>query len=250
MRLLNRFLPPPLKNLLKGAYHRLKFLYGKVFKNSYFEHFGRVYSADLIFDADSPGGRLPTTHERAVYLNYQQEYKFCAQFCQGDVVMDAGCGSGHGAQTIVGLGGATNYYDIDASKHAIDYARKMSANSRARFDVQSVTNLRLDSGMFDVVLCLGVLGYLVPFGTLGRAVAECCRVLKKGGLFVASIPNYAMFQFRHRIFWLLYTHALLAPLVGLRRIFAGRLQEKHSQMLLEKIETRLLDGLKRFTHDR
>lgn len=110
----------------------------------------------------------------------------------GDVVLDAGCGTGQHAQHLAGVASRVVGIDADAARVAI--ARSSCGNlDNASFFVGSVTKLPFSDGSFDVVLLAQVLHHLGGNDVHGadalreqckRALVEAKRVLRTGGRLV------------------------------------------------------------------
>ena len=79
-------------------------------------------------------------------------------------------------------------YGIDFSREMVEAARKRVERhaGRAILFQADAENIPLDSAMFDLVLCIGVLGYLASDE---EAVGEIHRVLRPSGYAVLSVGN-------------------------------------------------------------
>ena len=95
-------------------------------------------------------------------------------------VLDAGCGEG---VLVDEYAGRLDIVGIDANY------------SSPRVSQGSLTALPCANASFDRALCLDVLEHL-SFEDQPRAVAELSRVLKPGGILLASVPNLAHLQSR------------------------------------------------------
>jgi len=101
--------------------------------------------------------------------------------------LDIGCGSGVYVEELVAMG-----FDVSG----VDLAPEMLATCRKRFEGRSdakvhfqqadVEHLPFPDGGFDLVVCVGVLGYLLSDE---RALAEIQRVLKPGGYLLLNLTN-------------------------------------------------------------
>lgn len=119
-------------------------------------------------------------------------------------ILDVGCGPAVLAPELVARG--HEYVGIDASRGMIDTARSgLLALERLSFAIAGAEHLPFKHGAFDIVICIGVLDRLPK---PERALVEMARVLRPGGLLLASFPNrlspYAVW--RGTVFY---------PLVGL-----------------------------------
>jgi 2-polyprenyl-6-hydroxyphenyl methylase/3-demethylubiquinone-9 3-methyltransferase len=105
-----------------------------------------------------------------------------------DSVLDLGCGDGRSGTYLAAHAAA--YKGVDVSSEAVKLARVRG------LDVERITDasvLPFPHGTFDVVVCIEVLEHLFE---PQLAVAEALRVLKPGGLFLATVPNAAYWRDR------------------------------------------------------
>ncbi len=99
----------------------------------------------------------------------------------GDV-LDAGCGDGSIAELVVGRSKSVTC--IDASAPMIEAAkRRLGRFENARCEVADVERLTQARPAFDHALLLNV---LVHVASPAKAIAECARVLRRGGSLVVS----------------------------------------------------------------
>lgn len=93
-------------------------------------------------------------------------------------VLDVGCGAGEIAERIAREIGA-DVVALDASQRMVDLTRERGVEA-VLGDIQA---LPFDDGSFDCVIAGWVLYHVVDRAT---AIAECARVLRPGGRFVAA----------------------------------------------------------------
>jgi 2-polyprenyl-3-methyl-5-hydroxy-6-metoxy-1,4-benzoquinol methylase len=99
----------------------------------------------------------------------------------GDV-LDAGCGDGSIAEVLAPR--AKSVTCVDASEPMIQAAtRRLARFEHARFEVADVEHLPQARPAFDQALLLNV---LVHVASPAKAIAECARVLRRGGSLVVS----------------------------------------------------------------
>jgi ubiquinone/menaquinone biosynthesis C-methylase UbiE len=105
--------------------------------------------------------------------------------------VDLGCGTGTYTRKLVKKGAITE--GIDFSREMINIA--IGRNSTAKYSVNDLaTKLPFNNGEFDIALSIMVLHSIAHIHT---PVGEACRILKKGGQFIAVIPHPAHIdQFR------------------------------------------------------
>ena len=97
----------------------------------------------------------------------------------GARLLDLGCGTGHQMADLRGRGFEVT--GVDGSAEMLGHAREN--NPDAELHQADVDRLPLPDGSFDYVLCIEVLRYLPE---PARAVAEMARVLKPGGVALAT----------------------------------------------------------------
>lgn len=107
------------------------------------------------------------------------------------LLLEIGCGNGTTISFLVrnlGISG-NDYLGIDISRNAIKQAKKMFP--QGNFLTADCANLPLPSNSIDIVLCHGVLMYLLdPY----KGLKEAFRVLKKGGCLLLGEPTNDVFK--------------------------------------------------------
>ena len=99
--------------------------------------------------------------------------------------LELGCGAGN---VILSAPETNTAFGSDFSLAMLRQARQ-NANGRAgAFPLLAANALSppIESGVFDNILCLGVLEYIPNYP---RVLSECHRVLASGGQFIVSVPN-------------------------------------------------------------
>lgn len=106
----------------------------------------------------------------------------------GEVVLDAGCGSGAYSFTL-GFKGVT-VYGVDMDKEKIKQCQKMSeemaAGNRTYFYKADITKLPFDNNFFDKILFSETLEHIKDEK---KAIEELYRVLKPNGKLIISVPS-------------------------------------------------------------
>lgn len=135
------------------------------------------------------GERMILEHDRHddLYVHHVARYGFSSQFVKNRVVLDIACGSGYGAKILLDSG-AKKVVGIDISEEAIAYCRDHYPNEGLEFVCGSVDSIPLADGSVDVIVSFETIEH-VNGETQNKFLEESVRVLKKGGLFIASTPN-------------------------------------------------------------
>ena len=106
--------------------------------------------------------------------------------------LDVGCGDGSMAGIWLASHGR-NYVGVDISAHGVDAARASGLDARG---IEDAASLPFSDSTFEAVVCIEVLEHLfLPH----HAAAEMRRVLRPGGLLVATTPNVAYWRRRHEL---------------------------------------------------
>ncbi len=117
---------------------------------------------------------------------HQARYSLAARYVSDRIVLDVASGTGYGAGMLAREGGARTVYGLELDLDAVRYAVATYAASGIRFLQGSITDMPFRDGMFDCVTCFETLEH-VP--DEDRMLHEVHRVLKPGGLLIASTPN-------------------------------------------------------------
>jgi SAM-dependent methyltransferase len=142
------------------------------------------------FDAEAAG--YTASYAAAGHIGYffrrrRQVVEAILARTPGRRVLDVGCGPGVMVAPVRRMG--FDYVGCDLSGRMVGECRvRHGDDPGVAVHVADVRRLPLADGIFDVVLCLGVLEYLDPAGAR-QAVAEMSRTLRPGGSLVVSILN-------------------------------------------------------------
>jgi 2-polyprenyl-3-methyl-5-hydroxy-6-metoxy-1,4-benzoquinol methylase len=132
-------------------------------------------------------------HGELVEAEHLVRYHWAAGAVEGREVLDAGCGVGYGSALLAQLGGASRCMGVDIAPDAIERARAdHGSDPRLDFQLGDVTALELPDDRFDVVTCFETIEH-IDQAAQERFVAEAARVLRPGGLLIASSPNRAQY---------------------------------------------------------
>ena len=99
-------------------------------------------------------------------------------------VLNAGCGEGSYCPLLESLPGVTRIENIDVSVSPAFLS--WHTDRRHRVALGSLTSLPYADASFDAVLCTEVIEHIPDHAV---AVAELARVLKPGGVLIASVPQ-------------------------------------------------------------
>jgi 2-polyprenyl-3-methyl-5-hydroxy-6-metoxy-1,4-benzoquinol methylase len=103
--------------------------------------------------------------------------------------LDVGCGDGRTSGLWL-RERAASYVGVDVSEPAVHEARRLGLDA---LPIADASDLPFSNESFDVVVCIEVLEHLFqPF----EAAVEIRRVLRPGGLLIASVPNIAYWRRR------------------------------------------------------
>lgn len=129
-------------------------------------------------EAEMPGMRVTREQLQIIYSRYY----FASQFVVGKQVLEVGCGPG------IGLGYlAKRAKRVIGGDYAEDNLRIAQQHYRSRIELalMDAHNLPFRDNCLDVVVAMAAIVYL----QLDRFLAECHRVLKKGGVLIFCTPD-------------------------------------------------------------
>jgi 2-polyprenyl-3-methyl-5-hydroxy-6-metoxy-1,4-benzoquinol methylase len=115
--------------------------------------------------------------QRAHTLSWLGELK-------GKEVLDAGCGVGAFSEPLVA---DNTVYGLDFSEESLKFAAQRGLKTMTG----DLTNLDIETGRFDVVLCIGVIQLIERYADV---VSELARVTKPGGTLLIQTLNRGSIQ--------------------------------------------------------
>jgi len=103
-------------------------------------------------------------------------------------VLDIGCGSGVYLEELLHMGFEACGMDISEEMLAVSRTRLAGAVAEQRLHLAQgdVEHIPFESNAFDLVICIGVFGYLLSDEA---AITEILRVLKPGGFLLLNLTN-------------------------------------------------------------
>jgi 2-polyprenyl-3-methyl-5-hydroxy-6-metoxy-1,4-benzoquinol methylase len=125
-------------------------------------------------------GLKKSKYKKALFRRYQ----FCNEYISGKEILDIPCGTGWGTSL---LRGASKVHAVDRAPDAVDYARTHFKGNGIVYSVGDMAALDFNTGSLDVVVCLEGFEH-VPPEVAQNFLAEACRVLRKDGLIIMTVP--------------------------------------------------------------
>jgi 2-polyprenyl-3-methyl-5-hydroxy-6-metoxy-1,4-benzoquinol methylase len=114
---------------------------------------------------------------------------------EGNLVLDAGCGSCAKSKNLVDRG--YKVIGTDLSESALELARKNLIGSKYDSEIElkceNLTGLTFENDLFNKVVCWGVMMHIPE---VEKAISELSRIVKKGGMLAVSEGNMHSLQTR------------------------------------------------------
>lgn len=127
---------------------------------------------------------IPDDEPAGIVALHLKRYVFTRPYCEGKVVLDAGCGVGYGTAEVASV--AARVVGVDVDEAAIAYARSRYGSDNVEFETMDVSALQLENATFDVVVAFETIEHVADRDAFLR---EVTRVLRPSGTFVVSTPN-------------------------------------------------------------
>ena len=118
-----------------------------------------------------------------------QRYYWAGNYCRGKDVLELACGTGQGAVYLAGL--ARSYRAGDYSGKILEIARTYYGE-RIKFQQLDAQQLPFKKDSFDRIVLFEAIYYL---SSAERFVAECRRVLRRGGKVLIATANKDLYDF-------------------------------------------------------
>jgi ubiquinone/menaquinone biosynthesis C-methylase UbiE len=120
------------------------------------------------------------------YFAHLSIYHFASRWCNGKIVLDAGCGTGYGTNHLIKCG-AKKVYGVDASSEAISQGRMNFSRENVEFIVENLTTLsRFEDHSFDLIVASNSLEHVEGIDHFFHAA---WRLLKKSGVLIVAVPT-------------------------------------------------------------
>ncbi len=94
-----------------------------------------------------------------LFVAHESIYHFFSKYALGKSVLDAGCGTGYGADILLGAG-ARSVFGVDIDRRSVRYARRHTFSPGATFASSDLDAINLQNLMFDLVVSSNVLEHL------------------------------------------------------------------------------------------
>lgn len=133
------------------------------------------------------------------YCGYEDEilerravdrYRFCLNYIkEGDVCLDAACGSGYGSKIISQK--AQRVIGMEISEHALEYAKAHYQNGKIEFKKADITlPLDLPDNYFDIIVSVETVEHITNHDGM---LSEFNRVLKPGGFIIITTVDHHVY---------------------------------------------------------
>jgi SAM-dependent methyltransferase len=127
---------------------------------------------------------IPDATSTGILALHLKRYAFARAYAAGKDVLDAASGVGYGTAYLAETAARVVGVDVDAE--TVDYARRRYDAPNVEFHQMDVSKLEFPAASFDVVVSFETLEHVAD---APAAVREARRVLREGGVYVASTPH-------------------------------------------------------------
>lgn len=117
-------------------------------------------------------------------------YQWVKRYAKNKVVLDAGCGSGYGADGLI-RSGAKKVYGVDINSESIKYCQEHHQQENLEFSIGDLAKLDLPDKSFDLIVAFEVIEHVKD---CPKVISEFYRLLKPGGKLILSTPNKKIYS--------------------------------------------------------
>ena len=119
-----------------------------------------------------------------------KRYQWVSIYTKNKIVLDAGCGSGYGADKLI-RSGAKLVYGVDINSESVRYCRKHYPNPNLKFSKGDLAKLNFPDKFFDLIVAFEVIEHVKD---CPKVISEFYRLLKPGGKLILSTPNKKIYS--------------------------------------------------------
>jgi len=130
------------------------------------------------------GERLTTTYRGQTEIEHLHRYLVAREWCRDKDVLDVASGEGYGTALLAQV--ARRAVGVEIASGAVDHANNAYGANNLKFLVGDARSLPSPDATFDVVTSFETIEH---FGEQQLFLSEVRRVLRPGGLFIASTPD-------------------------------------------------------------
>jgi SAM-dependent methyltransferase len=134
-----------------------------------------------------------------LFVAHESIYAFASQYARGRIVLDAGCGTGYGAEILAGAE-ATRVIGVDLDPRNVAFARRRYPRANLSFEIGDLERLPFDGAQFGLVIASNSLEHLESPGAFLDSLR---RMLTPDGVAIIAVPpiysehDYAKHQAIH-----------------------------------------------------
>jgi ubiquinone/menaquinone biosynthesis C-methylase UbiE len=112
-------------------------------------------------------------------------FNFFRSQVSGSLFLDLGCGAGEGT-IYLAEDEESQVYGADLDHDALVYAQQLYQNQNAKFIQMNAEQIAFKGECFDGIISVEVIEHIPDPNAY---LAEVCRILRKGGIFILTTPN-------------------------------------------------------------
>jgi glycosyltransferase involved in cell wall biosynthesis/ubiquinone/menaquinone biosynthesis C-methylase UbiE len=131
-------------------------------------------------------GRNYYLHDKHFNQRFRNVYQLVNELTDKSNILDIGCATGEITASLHDRF-RCNTTGLDISDRMIELCKSKYSNTNLHFEVGDITNLRFQNSEFDLILSSSVIEWINDYE---KAIVEVSRVLKRGGQWIVSLPNW------------------------------------------------------------